>query len=135
MTTRLIWLAPVVLAACLDTSAIQVNDDPELPQGSAGQAELLERECALYRVVAARLVDEGGTAPRGLTRGCPEGGEARALDINPMASPPPLMAGYPETLFQRLQARGVPADLAQTIAQSKAFWDLVARRDSLVAGL
>jgi hypothetical protein len=51
-----------------------------------------------------------------------------------MVSVPPVMPGYPQAVYQRILARGIPVDMADDIAKSKAFWDLVARRDSLVAG-
>jgi len=44
------------------------------------------------------------------------------------------MPGYPQTLYQRILARGIPTDVADDIAKSKAFWDQVAKRDSLLAG-
>ncbi|MEM8537539.1 MAG: hypothetical protein AAGF56_06730, partial [Pseudomonadota bacterium] len=57
---------------------------------------------------------------------------AIAADINPMISVPPVTPGYPQTLYDRMLARGIPAAVADDIAMSRAFWNLVARRDTLM---
>ena len=132
MTPRLIIFAPLALAACLD--AAPVAEDSGLAAGDPGQAELALRECAIYFAAVTALEAEGRTPPARLTRGCPDDAAARQVDISPMVSPPPMMSGYPTALDARLRARGVPDDLADEIARSKAFWDLVARRDSILAG-
>ena len=62
----------------------------------------------------------------------PEAARARAVEINRRVSVPPVSPGYPETLYLRMIARGIPQDLADDIAKSQAFWNLVAQRDSAV---
>lgn len=125
--------APLLLAACVEGAALGVETG--LPAGDPGQEALAVRECEIYFAAVRELEAEGRNAPASLTRGCPDAAEtAPAVDIAPMISPPPMMSGYPTTLDARMRARGMPDDLADQVAQSKAFWDLVARRDSLVAG-
>lgn len=120
------------LAACDQTA--QIPPQPEIPADDPRQAELLDAECAIYFAAVAKLAADGRAANGNPTRGCPQDAASQAVDINPMVSVPPLMAGYPQALYQRILARGIPNDLADDIAKSKAFWDLVARRDSLIAG-
>lgn len=124
-------LALGLLAACAQTPAIA--PEPALPEDDPRQAQLVAAECALYFAAVAKLEADGRTAAGNPTRGCPPDSAAVSQDINPMVSYPPLMSGYPQTLYQRIIARGIPEDMADEIAQSKAFWDLVARRDSLLA--
>ncbi len=131
-TLRPALLVPLVLAACLDTAP--VGQEPDLPADDPGQAELAFRECAIYFAAAAALEEEDRRVPGSLTRGCPAGAEDSYVDISPMVSPPPMMSGYPTALDARMRARGMPDDVAEQVARSKAFWDLVARRDSLLAG-
>jgi hypothetical protein len=50
-----------------------------------------------------------------------------------MVSVPSVTPGYPQTLYDRIIARGIPTDVADEISKSKAFWDMVAKRDSLLA--
>lgn len=120
------------LAACDQTPAIAPQ--PDMPADDPAQAVLLEAECAIYFAAVAKLKSDDRAVQGNPTRGCPPEAVARSADINPMVSVPPVMPGYPQTLYQRILARGIPADLADEIAKSKAFWDLVARRDSLMAG-
>ena len=126
------FAAVCFLVACDQTSA--VAPQPDLPADDPGQAVLIEAECAIYFAAVAQLEAEGRAVQGNPTRGCPAEAAGRAADINPMVSVPPVMPGYPQTLYQRILARGIPADLADDISKSKAFWDLVARRDSLLAG-
>lgn len=126
------FVAAFLLAACDQATAIAPQ--PDLPSDDPGQTVLIEAECAIYFAAVAQLEAEGRAPQGNPTRGCPPEAAARAADINPMVSVPPVMPGYPQTLYDRILARGIPADLADDIAKSKAFWDLVARRDSLLAG-
>ncbi|MFT6074727.1 MAG: hypothetical protein ACJAZ1_001646 [Yoonia sp.] len=125
-------VAVCFLAACDQTSG--VAPQPDLPADDPGQAVLIEAECAIYFAAVAQLEVEVRAAQGNPTRGCPAEAAGRAADINPMVSVPPVMTGYPQELYQRILARGIPVDMADDIAKSKAFWDLVARRDSLLAG-
>ena len=120
-----------LLAACDQTPAI--TPEPGLDLNAQGQAELLSGECAIYFAATAQLQAEGRTPDGNPTRGCPPEAAAISADINPMVSVPPVMPGYPQTLYQRMISRGIPADEADDVAKSKAFWDLVAKRDSLLA--
>lgn len=124
-------VALLVLAACDQTPAIA--PEPDLDLNSPGQAALLEAECAIYFAAAAQLEAQGRDADGNPTRGCPPEAAAISADINPMVSVPPVMPGYPQTLYQRMISRGIPSDVADDVAKSKAFWDLVAKRDSLLA--
>ncbi len=124
--------AAFFLAACDQTAAIPPQ--PDLPADDPRQAELRDAECAIYFAAKAQLAADGASASGNPTRGCPDEAASQAVDINPMVSVPPLMSGYPQTLYQRMVARGIPTDLVDDIAKSKAFWDLVAKRDSLLAG-
>jgi hypothetical protein len=124
--------ALVFIAACEQTPMITPQVDDDL--NTAGQAELLTGECAIYFAAVARLEAEGRAVTGNPTRGCPEQAAGIAADINAMVSVPPVMPGYPQTLYQRIIARGIPSDVADDISKSKAFWDLVAKRDSLLAG-
>ena len=130
--TRLALVAPLLLIACAEMAPI--GEEPGLSADDPAQAELTLRECAIYFAAAAQLEAEGRDAPSRLTRGCPAEAEGRAVDISAMVSPPPMMSGYPTTLDARMRSRGMPSDLADQISRSKAFWDLVARRDSILAG-
>ena len=65
--------------------------------------------------------------------GCPPEAAGVSADINAMVSVPSVTPGYPQTLYDRIVARGIPTDVADEISKSKAFWDLVAKRDSLLA--
>jgi hypothetical protein len=118
-----------LLAACGgQTPAITV--DPALPSGDPRQEALVFNECAIYFAAVTKLRADG-RAPNGdPTRGCPANAASRPSDINPMVSVPSVSPGFPQELYQRMIARGVPTDLANDIAKSKAFWDLVAQRDS-----
>jgi len=125
-------LGAFLIAGC--AAAPPAGEESGLAPDDPGQAELTLRECAIYFSAAAVLEAEDRAAPARLTRGCPPEAEAAEVDVSPMVSPPPMMSGYPTALRSRLSARGVPDDLADEISRSKAFWDLVARRDSLIAG-
>lgn len=118
------------VAACDQTPAIQ--GDPNLPLDDPRQAALVLSECAIYFAALQQLESEGRSASGNPTRDCPAEAAGRAADINPRVSVPPVSPGYPETLYQRMIARGLPVDLADDIAKSQAFWNLVAQRDSAV---
>lgn len=126
------FLALFLLAACDQTAAIAPQ--PDLPADDPRQAELLAAECTIYYAAVTKLEADGRVVGGNPTRGCPADAAGIAADINPMVSVPPVTPGYPQTLYDRMVARGIPADLAGDIAKSKAFWDLVAKRDSLLAG-
>lgn len=118
-------------AACDQTPAIDV--EPNLPTGDPRQEALILSECAIYFAAVQKLESDGRTANGNPTRDCPEAARARAADINPRVSVPPVSPGYPEMLYQRMIARGIPTDMADDIAKSQAFWNLVAQRDSALA--
>ena len=117
-----------ILAACDQAPAVQ--GDPNLPLDDPRQAALVLSECAIYFAAVQQLESEGRSATGNPTRDCPDAARGRSADINPRVSVPPVSPGYPETLYQRMIARGVPVDLADDIAKSQAFWNLVAQRDS-----
>jgi hypothetical protein len=121
-----------LLAACDQTPAIAPQ--PDLPADDPRQAQLIAAECAIYFAAVTKLEAQGTDVSGNPTRGCPPEAAAVSQDINPMVSFPPMMSGYPQILYQRIVARGIPVATADEIAQSKAFWDLVAKRDSLLAG-
>lgn len=125
-------LALALLAACSQNAPIAPQ--PDLPADDPRQAQLLQAECTLYFAAVTRLTAQE-RRPRGNpTRGCPPEAAAVAVDINPMISVPSVTPGYPQILYDRMIARGIPTDVADDISRSKAFWDMVAKRDSLVAG-
>jgi hypothetical protein len=126
-------LAALFLLAACDQPA-PIAPLPDLAADDPGQAQLLAAECAIYFAAVAQLEAEGRDVTGNPTRGCPAAAAARPADINAMVSVPPVMPGYPQTLYQRILARGIPVDVADDISKSKAFWDLVAKRDSLLAG-
>ncbi|SFS11184.1 hypothetical protein [Yoonia litorea] len=130
---RALVFAPIVLAACSPMSP--VDEGLNLAADDPRQIELTFQECAIYFAARDALQAQGRTASSGLTRGCPANASEAAVDITPMVSPPPMMSGFPTALDARIRARGVPDDLADDVVRSKAFWDLVARRDSILAGL
>ncbi len=117
-----------LLAACEQTPAITA--DPALPLDDPRQAGLIISECAIYFAAAAQLERDGRSANGNMTSNCPDEARARPADINAMVSVPPITPGYPETLYQRMIARGMPVDVADDVAKSRAFWNLVAERDS-----
>ncbi|MDX8353554.1 hypothetical protein [Cognatiyoonia sp. IB215182] len=119
-----------ILAACDQTPAI--TGDPNLPLDDPAQQALVISECAIYFAAVQKLESEGRSANGNPTRDCPDVARGRQADINPRVSVPPVSPGYPETLYQRMIARGIPQDLADDIAKSQAFWNLVAQRDSAV---
>lgn len=121
-----------LLAACDQTAAIAPQ--PDLPADDPRQAELLAGECTIYFAAVTRMEADGREVSGNPTRGCPPEAAGVSADINAMISVPPVTPGYPQTLYDRMVARGIPVDVADDIAKSKAFWDLVAKRDSLLAG-
>lgn len=124
--------ALALLAACAQTAPIPPQ--PDLPADDPRQAELLFSECTIYFAAVTRLTTDGRPVSGDPTRGCPPEAAAIAVDINPMVSVPSVTPGYPQTLYDRMIARGIPTDLADGISKSKAFWDMVAKRDSLLVG-
>ncbi|WP_322889051.1 MULTISPECIES: hypothetical protein [unclassified Yoonia] len=120
-----------LLAGC-GAQAPLVSVDPALPTGDPRQERLVFNECAIYFAAVQKLRADGRSANGDPTRGCPADAAARPTDINPMVSVPSVSPGFPQDLYNRMIARGVPTDLANDIARSKAFWDLVAFRDSTV---
>lgn len=123
--------AMCLLAACDQTPAIEA--EPELPADDPRQQALFLSECAIYFAAVQKLESDGRSANGNPTRDCPEQARGRSSDINPRVSVPPVSSGYPQTLYQRIIARGIPTDLADDIAKSQAFWNLVAQRDSALA--
>jgi hypothetical protein len=120
-----------LLAACDQTPAIEV--EPDLPADDPRQQRLVISECAIYFAALQKLESDGRSASGNPTRDCPDEARGRSADINPRVSVPPVSPGYPEMLYQRMIARGIPTDLADDIAKSQAFWNLVAQRDSALA--
>ncbi|MEO1640623.1 MAG: hypothetical protein AAFU41_15380 [Pseudomonadota bacterium] len=120
-------------AACETTAPIAPQ--PDLPADDPAQEELLTSECAIYYAAVAKLEADGREVSGNPTRGCPAAAIAIPADINPMVSVPPVTPGYPQTLYDRMLARGLPGDLVDDIAKSRAFWSLVARRDTIMLGL
>lgn len=106
---------------------------PDLPADDPRQAALLSAECTIYFAAVTRLSAEGRDVRGDPTRGCPPEAAAVPADINPMVSVPSVTPGYPQVLYDRMIERGIPSDVADDIAKSKAFWDMVAKRDSLLA--
>jgi hypothetical protein len=117
-----------LLAACDQIPEIQA--EPDLPLDDPRQTALVLSECAIYFAAVQQLESDGRSANGNPTRDCPDAARGRAADINPRVSVPPVSPGYPETLYNRMIARGIPVDLADDIAKSQAFWNLVAQRDS-----
>ncbi len=122
-----------LLAGCAGQGAL-VAVDPALPTGDPRQERLVFNECAIYFAAVETLRADGRRPNGNPTRGCPAEAAARPADINPMVSVPSVSPGFPQELYGRMIARGVPQDLADDIARSKAFWDLVAFRDSVISG-
>lgn len=120
--------ALVALTACEQGATL--GGDPNLPLDDPRQEALIISECAIYFAAVQKLESEGRSASGSLTRSCPDQARGRAADINPRVSVPPVSPGYPETLYQRMIARGMPQNLADEISKSQAFWNLVAQRDS-----
>lgn len=121
-----------LLAGCAGQGAL-VAVDPALPTGDPRQERLVFNECAIYFAAVETLRADGRRPNGNPTRGCPAEAAARPADINPMVSVPSVSPGFPQELYGRMIARGVPQDLADDIARSKAFWDLVAFRDSVIS--
>lgn len=121
-----------LLAGCAPQGAL-VTVDPALPTGDPRQERLVFNECAIYFAAVEKLRADGRRPTGNPTRGCPAEAAARPADINPMVSVPSVSPGFPQELYGRMIARGAPDDLADDIARSKAFWDLVAFRDSVIA--
>ena len=121
-----------LLAGCAGQGAL-VAVDPALPTGDPRQERLVFNECAIYFAAVETLRADGRRPNGNPTRGCPAEAAARPADINPMVSVPSVSPGFPQELYGRMSARGVPQDLADEIARSKAFWDLVAFRDSVIS--
>jgi len=121
-----------LLAGCAGQGAL-VAVDPALPTGDPRQERLVFNECAIYFAAVETLRADGRRPNGNPTRGCPAEAAARPADINPMVSVPSVSPGFPQELYGRMIARGVPQDLADEIARSKAFWDLVAFRDSVIS--
>lgn len=120
-----------LLAACEQTAPIAPQ--PDLPADDPRQAQLLAAECTIYFAAVTKLEAEGREVSGNPTRGCPPEAAGVSADINAMVSVPSVTPGYPQTLYDRIIARGIPTDMADEISKSKAFWDMVARRDSLLA--
>ncbi|ARU00747.1 hypothetical protein [Yoonia vestfoldensis] len=122
-----------LLAGCAGQGAL-VAVDPALPTGDPRQERLVFNECAIYFAAVQSLRADGRRPNGNPTRGCPAEAAARPADINPMVSVPAVSAGFPQELYGRMVARGLPKDQVDDIARSKAFWDLVAFRDSVISG-
>ncbi|WP_342075693.1 hypothetical protein [Yoonia sp. SS1-5] len=131
LKTSCIAASAFLLIGCAQTSAIAV--DPALPADDPRQKALVVSECAIYFAAVAKLEQDGRRAAGDPTRNCPPEARSRPADINPMVSVPSVTQGYPQTLYQRMSARGLPQDLVDDIAKSNAFWNLVAQRDSSIA--
>ena len=121
-----------LLAACDQTAPIAPQ--PDLPADDPRQAQLLQAECTIYFAAVTKMEADGREFSGDPTRGCPPEAASIPADINAMISVPSVTPGYPQTMYDRMVARGIPVDVADEIAKSKAFWDLVAKRDSLLAG-
>ena len=128
-----IYLSCGLLAACATTAPIPPQ--PDLPADDPRQEQLLTSECAIYYAAVAQLEADGRSPDGNPTRGCPEGAAAIPADINAMVSVPPVTPGYPLTLYNRMLERGIPTDVADDIARSRAFWNLVAKRDTLMLNI
>ena len=128
---KLSLLALTLLAACEQTAPIAPQ--PDLPADDPRQAQLLSAECTIYFAAVTKLEADGREVSGNPTRGCPPEAAGVSADINAMVSVPSVTPGYPQTLYDRIVARGIPTDVADEISKSKAFWDLVAKRDSLLA--
>lgn len=126
------FFAMLVLSACAPAGGL--TPQPGLPADDPRQSELFAAECAVYVAAAQKLEADGRTVSRNITRGCPDDTATGFIDLNPMVSVPSVTPGYPQQFYTSMTRRGIPGDLADDIAQSKAFWDLVAKRDSLLAG-
>lgn len=120
-----------LLAACEQTAPIAPQ--PDLPPDDPRQAALLSSECTIYFAAVARMEADGTPVSGNPTRGCPPEAAGVSADINAMISVPSVTGGYPQTLYDRMLSRGIPVEVADDISRSKAFWDLVAKRDSLLA--
>jgi hypothetical protein len=125
-------LALGLLAACDQTAPIAPQ--PDLTADDPRQAVLLSSECAIYFAAVARMEADGIPVSGNPTRGCPPEAVSIQADINPMVSVPSVTPGYPQTIYDRMISRGIPASIADDVAKSRAFWNLVAQRDSLLAG-
>lgn len=128
---RFAILAIGLLAACDQTTAIA--QQPDLPADDPRQAQLLKAECTIYFAAVTKLEANGRDVSGNPTRGCPPDAAGVSADINAMVSVPPVTQGYPQTLYDRMIERGIPTDVADEISKSRAFWNLVAKRDSLLA--
>ena len=102
---RVAILACGLLAACDQTPPIVVEDN--LPLDDPRQQALVMSECAIYFSAVAKLEADGLSANGNPTKDCPVEARARAADINSMVSVPSVTPGYPETLYQRMIARGI----------------------------
>jgi len=91
-------------------------------------------ECAIY-FAAVETLRADGRKPTGNPTPWPVPAESAAPPrrYQPDGQRASRIARLPQELYGRMIARGVPSDLADDIARSKAFWDLVAFRDSLIA--
>jgi hypothetical protein len=134
MTAKYITIfAAGLLAACSAQTPLSVVD-AALPTDDPRQERLVFNECAIYFAAVQKLRADGRSPNGDPTRGCPADAAGRAADINPMVSVPSVSPGFPQDLYNRMVARGIPTDLANDISRSKAFWDLVAQRDSALGG-
>ena len=120
-----------LLAACEQTAPI--TPQPDLPSDDPRQEQLLFSECTIYFAAVTRMEAEGLEVSGNPTNGCPPEAAGVPTDINAMISVPSVTAGYPQTLYDRMLARGIPSEIVDDISKSKAFCDLVAKRDSLLA--
>ncbi len=97
--------------------------------GVAHGNELQAKECAIFASASAALVDRGQTV-QGLLADCPMHLQVANADITRLANPPRYQGRVAGELHQTLMQRGVPKDMADQIAMSRAFGDWVNLRTS-----
>lgn len=116
----------IALSACLPTTETISADDPR-------QMRVVQAECDLYYAIAADVARSGIALRRNPTEGCPAP-SASLPTLAPLAQLPTAQDKYPETLYRRMIARGVPSEVAVRASKSAAFWNAVAVRNEVYSG-
>ena len=124
MRKPLLFLFFVALTACqTGTEALNVDD--------VRKDELIAAECSIYFAVEAKLAREFRQANGNMSEGCSPDAAKTVADIDPRDPPRESDSRYATILYQRMIARGMPKDVADTVRKSNAFFNLVTRNDEV----
>ena len=119
-------LVLMALSSCQSASPTAIFE-PE----DQTKAALVESECAIYFAVLTKLANEDRQANGNIAEGCPSAAIDIVADIEPRNQSRQIESRYGTILYQRMIARGMPKDIADEVAKSNAFFDIVQDTDTV----